>query len=118
MAAKVHPELLEQMARAGSAPVQAIVHLRSPDDPETIPSQEDTVKLAAEVLNRVAAQVGHRAARVNVLRNLATVVLEAGGDFVHSLLQQPEVVSALPNQTAESPFIPPKGKRPLREKGS
>jgi len=118
MAAKVHPELLQQIAQAGSAPVQAIVHLRSPQNPEAIPSQEDSVKLADEVLNRVAAQVGHRAARVNVLRNLATVVLEADSTFVHSLLQQPEVIAALPNQTAESPFIPPKGKRPLREKGS
>src|SRR5262249_52489482 len=104
MAAQVHPELLEQMARAGRAPVQAIVHLPSADRPEAIPSADDCTKLAKDVLDRVAGQVGHRAGRVNVLRNLATVVLEADPDFVRSLLQQPEVVAAIPNQTAESPF--------------
>jgi hypothetical protein len=113
MAAKVHPELLQQMARAGSAPVQAIVHLRSTQNAKIIPTADDSVKLAHEVLDRVAGQVGHRAGKVNVLRHLATVVLEADPEFVRSLLLQPEVVSALPNQSADSPFIPPTKKRPL-----
>src|SRR5262245_41672613 len=107
MAAKVHPQLLEQMTRAGSAPVQAIVHLRSAQEPKSIPSADEAARLAQAVLDRVAGQVGHRPGKVNVLRNLATVVLEADPEFLRSLLLQPEVVSALPNQTDDRPFIPP-----------
>ena len=42
----------------------------------------------------------------------AKKVVEAEAKFVRSLIRQPEVISALPNRTAESPYIPPKGKRP------
>jgi hypothetical protein len=112
MAAKVNPELLDQLERAGTSPVQAIVHLRSAHEPHVIPSPEDAARLADEVLRRVATDVGHPPARANVLRHLATLVVEADAEFLRSLIQQPEVVSVLPNQTAESPFIPPRAKRP------
>ena len=77
------------------------------------PSPEESAKLADTVLKRVAEQVGHAATRSNVLRNLATVVVEADSDFVRSLIDQPEVISAIPNETVESPYIPPKRKRPV-----
>jgi len=112
MAVKIHPELLGQMERAGRSPVQAVVQLRAAHQPEVIPSPEDAVRLADIVLDRVAADVGHKAMRTNVLRNLATVIVEADPDYLRALIAQPEVISAIPNNTAESPFIPPKGKRP------
>ena len=112
MAAKVHAELIEQLNRAGNSPVQAIVQLRWAHKPEAIPSPEDSARMADSVLRRVADQVGHPASRTNLLRNLATLIVEADPEFLSLLIQQPEVISALPNKTAESPFIPPKGKRP------
>jgi hypothetical protein len=113
MAANIHPELIEQLDRAGSGLVQAIVHLKHPDQADAQISPEETAKLADTILGRVARDVGHPAARSNVLRNLATMVVEADGDFLRSLSRQPEVAAVSPNRTAESPFIPPKGKRPV-----
>jgi hypothetical protein len=112
MATRVSPELLDQLERAGTSPVQAVVQLRDAHEPHAVPSPEDSTRLADDVLRRVTAEVGHPAARTNVLRNLATLVVEADPDFLRSLIRQPEVISALPNQTAESPFIPPRTKRP------
>ena len=105
--------MIEQLDRAGADKVQAIVQLRDSKHPDDTPTPEESVKLADTVLQRVAKQVGHAATRSNVLRNLATVVVEADSDFVRSLIGQPEVISAIPNQTADSPFIPPKRKRPV-----
>ena len=112
MATKINPELLGQMEKAGGSPVQAIVQLRAAHQPGVIPSPDDTTQLAKAVLHRVATDVGHPATRSNVLGNLATLIVEADSDFLRALMKQPEVISAIPNKTAESPFIPPHGKRP------
>jgi hypothetical protein len=114
MVAKVHPELLEQMAQAGNRPIQAVVHLRPAANHAAIPSPEESASLAQQVLERTAAQVGYPARKSNVLRNLACLIVEADPQFVQALLQQPEVVSALPNQTTENPFIPPVAKHSPR----
>lgn len=113
MSVTPHPELLAQMDRAGDAPVQAIIQLRQPGKAGAVPSPDESTSLAKQVLERVAEKVGKAAVRSNVLRNLATVVVEAHPSFLRSLVQQPEVISAIPNQTSESPFIPPVGKRPV-----
>lgn len=112
MAAKINPELLEQMSQSGSDPVQAIVQLRYADRPEIVPTSEEATQLAEHVLQRVEKVVGHSPMRTNLLRNLASVVIEADSPFLRLLIEQPEVVSALPNRTSQSMFIPPKGKRP------
>jgi DNA polymerase II small subunit/DNA polymerase delta subunit B len=112
MTSKVHPELADQLARAGTSLLQAVVQLRATYDPDAIPSPDEVTKLANMVLERVATTVGHSASRTNVLRNVASLIVEADPKFMRALIQQPEVVSALPNQTTESPFIAPKGKRP------
>ena len=113
IAAKVKPELLEQLDRAGAEPVQAIFGLRPSDDPHAKLSPNEAARLAEQVLARVAAHVGHPARRANVLRNLGTMIVEADSEFLRSLIGQPEIASAAANKTAESPFIPPKGKRPV-----
>lgn len=115
MPAKIPRELEQQLARAGKGPVQAVFHLRAPDQPEQVCTPEATVKLANEVLKRVTSEVGRPAARTNVLRNLETLIVEADSDFLRTLSQQPEVVAALPNQTAASPFIPPVKKGPIKK---
>lgn len=107
MPTKVHSELLRQLAQSDDRPVQAVVHLCLPDKPQQIPSPDDTARLADTVLQRVQQRIGHPAIRSNVLRNLATLVVEADPAFLRSLVEQPEVFSALPNEMAESPFIPP-----------
>jgi len=113
MKAKVNPELLQQLDQAGTRPVQAIVQLRPSGKADAGISPEETDRLAKHVLQRVAEAVGSAASRVNVLRNLGTAIVEADADFIRSLIEQPEVIAAMPNQTAESPFIPPKKKRPV-----
>jgi hypothetical protein len=114
MTNKIHPELLDELNRAGTSSVQAVVQLHSPGDVKTLMSPEETSKLADVVLERVTAEVGRPATRTNVLRNLATLVVEADPAFLNKLISQPEVLSALPNRTNESPFIPPKRKRPVK----
>lgn len=111
MAEELYARLLEELDRAGESLVQAIVQIRSPDEPKTVPSPEEAIKLANSVLDRVAASVGCSANKTNILRNLATIVVEAPPAFIRSLIKQPEVISVIPNQTAESPFILPKRKR-------
>ena len=112
MSDKIHPELQRQLEQAGRAPVQAILQLRAAGHPDVIPSPDDAAKLADTLLHRVAADIGHPATRHNLFRNLAHMVVEADPAFLRALIHQPEVISAIPNQTAESPFILPKGKRP------
>jgi hypothetical protein len=113
MTDKIHPELLDQLKQAGTSPVQAVVELRPAHQPEAVPPADECAKLAHDVLSRVASEVGHPPARVNVMRHLARVALEADPEFLRSLLRQPEVVSAIPNKLKEPPTNPPpKGKRP------
>lgn len=113
MASKIHPELSEQLASAGSKPLQAIFRLRSPDDPDAKLLPNETARLADAVLTRAAAHCDHPVVRHNVLQNLATLIVEADAEVIHWLARQNEIASASPNKTAESPFIPPKGKRPV-----
>ncbi len=111
MATKVNAELLKQLDDAGDSRVQAVVELRPPDRPKATPTPDEVTKLADDVLARVTKEVGHPAVRHNVLRNVASLVVDAAPDFVRSLVRQPEVISALPNRTSECMVIPPKGKR-------
>jgi hypothetical protein len=109
----IHPELAAQLNEGGSRLVQAVVQLRNAKLGKKVPSPQDSAKLAKDVLNRVTDAVGHPAVRTNILKNVATLIVEADSDFVRKLLQQPEVVSALPSNTSESMVIPPHGKRPV-----
>lgn len=113
MANELHARLLKELDGDAQSLVQAIVQIRSANDPKTIPSPEESTTLANSVLERVAERVGCRPSRTNILRNLATIVVEAPPAFIRSLIEQPEVISAIPNQSEESPFIPPKRKRPV-----
>jgi hypothetical protein len=113
MNAKVNPELIAQLHHAGRKPVQAIFQLQSAKEPEAPLTDAEIQRISNEVLERVAAKVGEPAKRSNLLRNLRTLIVEASPEFVRSMLQQPEIASATANKTEESPFIPPRGKRPV-----
>jgi hypothetical protein len=76
-------------------------------------SSDDAAALAERVLERVTEHLGRTPARHNVLRNLGILIVEADAEFLRALIEQPEIQFASPNRTAESPFIPPKGKRPV-----
>jgi len=103
MSERVHHDLLKQLDGPEDRPIQAIVQLRSPRAVDVVPSPEEAGTLAAEVLGRVQARVGRSALRTNVLRNLSSVIVEASPAFVRSLLEQPEVVSAVPNRAPAKP---------------
>jgi len=66
------------------------------------------------VLDRVAETVGHTEKRINILRNVESIILEADPSFLRELIKQPEIVSALPSQTKERTSMPPLRKRPLK----
>jgi len=84
-----------------------VVQLKPTKSTGELLSPEESAALADCVLKRVTSEVGRPAKRVNVLRNLATIVVEADGEFQASLARQPEVTSAMPNKSAESFLIPP-----------
>jgi hypothetical protein len=111
--ANVSHELIEQLDRAGSQPVQAIFQMQSPGEPGKKLSAHDAVTLAEQAVGRVAGRLGREPLRRNLLRNVGVLILEADPEFIRALIEQPEIRSASPNKTAESPLIPPKGKRPV-----
>lgn len=104
---------MQQLAQAGTGLVQAVLQLQSPASPARTPDSDDAARLANDAIQRVAQSLHRTPARTNVLRNLGTMIVEADPQFLQQLLQQPEVASASPNKLAESPFIPPRGKRPV-----
>jgi len=104
-------ELIEQLALAGDSLVRAVVQLR-PVAGATCGG--DFGVLARQVLDRVAATVGHAAKRTNILQNAESIILEADPTFLREMIRQPEIVSALLSQTKESMSMPPVRKRPLK----
>jgi hypothetical protein len=114
VAAKIDPELLEILDQPGKSGVQAVLQLKSAGKSKALLSPDEAKSIADALLDRVASEVGSRPSRFNVLRNIATMVIEAEPEFLRSLIAQPEVAAASPNQTKESAFIPPRGKRPVK----
>src|SRR5689334_22393315 len=90
MSAKVDPELLSQLDRAGDEPVDAIVQLRPQGKPHLLPDAGNVAALSQSVLDRVTSAVGKAPAQTNVLRNLSTLIVRADRDFIRALIGQPE----------------------------
>ena len=92
---RVDPELTRQLddVRADDSPVQAVVYLESGER-----MSPDEVSAAA---HRLIASATSKAAtapsRVNVLRNLGIVAVEAPASFVRSLIEEPGVASVIAN---------------------
>ena len=93
--ARVDPELTRQLdeADATDAAVQVVVFLRSGKrgGPDAV------TRGATHAIESAKARSGTEPSRVNVMRNLGTVALEAPASFVRALLDETEVESALAN---------------------
>src|SRR5262245_17322777 len=106
-----HQEQSDTSDSSCSQLVQMVVQLKPTKASGELLTPDESAALADQVLARVASEVGRPATRVNVMRNLSTLVVEADGEFQASLARQPEVKSIMPNKLDESPLIPPVRKR-------
>lgn len=73
-----------------------------PDGREQVSAPGRTEEIAHELLDRVAKETGESPLRVNVLRNLSSLVIEATPKFIQRLLEKDEVQSAIANQQSKS----------------
>jgi hypothetical protein len=92
---KIDPELTSQLeaAEVDDASVQAVVYLRS--GPKGGP--EAVTKRADQLIESAKTKAGTAPSRVNVMRYLGTVAVEAPASFVRALLDEDDVESALAN---------------------
>jgi hypothetical protein len=111
---KADPELLRQMTQsedlaASSAPsqdVQAVFVLgdtgsgasSSSRGAESLPSPDETENMVKRVVERVRAETGKRVELLNVFRYLNSFVVSGEPQALRSLLEQPEIASAVANR--------------------
>ena len=92
---KVDPELTTQLDAADpeDASVQAVVYLRSGSKggPAAVSKRAD------QVIASASTKAGTEPSRVNVMRYLGTVAIEAPASFVRALLDEDDIESALAN---------------------
>jgi hypothetical protein len=93
---KIDPELTRQLdeADAGDRTVQAVVYLRNP---QRSINPDSVTKTAKRVIDSASTKAGTSPARVNVMRYIGTVAVEAPASFVRALIEETEVASALAN---------------------
>jgi hypothetical protein len=93
------PELLRQLdeARKSGEPVEAVVKLhRTKGRPPTPSTVEEQTKRAVA---RAAATTGEQPGDVHVMGRLATAYVSGSEKFLREFVEQPEVASAVANQT-------------------
>jgi hypothetical protein len=97
-AKKVQPELERQLAHAelGEESVEAVVTLG--DNGGSPPHPDAVDELAQRAIDRTQRESGEDVEDVNVLRHIALLVVRAKPRFIRSLLEQPEVKSAVANR--------------------
>jgi len=106
------PELVRQLSTsAGDDPVEAVVRLRT-DAGAAAPPPDETERLAREVVTRTQQLSGEQEHALNVFKYLGSFAISAKPAFIKTLLDQPEVASALANNQPGSGMIPPVEKRP------
>ena len=106
-------ESIGHLEPTGQTPVQMVVQLKPTKSSGELLTPDESAELADRVLTRVAGEVGRPARRVNVLKNLSSMVVEADGEFQASLARQPEVTSTMSSKSDESFSIPPVRKRKI-----
>ena len=92
---KIDPELTRQLDEADTddAPVQAVVHFRSSG--RRGPS--GVTEVADAAIGSASSKAGTAPIRVNVMRYLGVMSVEAPASFVRALLDEEDVESALAN---------------------
>ena len=97
------PELLKQLdeAKGTDEPVNAVVRLRRKDGvaPEPAHVQEQMQR----AIDRTAEATGEHPVDVNVLGRLSVAYVSGSEKFVREFVEQPEVVSAVANETDGEP---------------
>ena len=98
MAARTDPVLSAQLraAAAGEAPVEAVIGLRQ--EGRGAGDGDAVAALTEDLLARVREQTGAEAHDYNVFRNLASFAVVAPARVIASLIEQPEVESAIANR--------------------
>jgi hypothetical protein len=92
---RVDPELTRQLddVSADDSPVQAVVYLESGEG-----MSPDEVSAAAQrIIESAMSKAATAPSRVNVMKNLGIVAVEAPASFVRSLIEEPGVASAIAN---------------------
>ena len=92
---KVDPELTRQLDDVSDddGPVQAVVYLEFGER-----MSPDEVSAAAQhLIESATSKAATAPSRVNVLKNLGIVAVEAPASFVRSLIEEPGVASAIAN---------------------
>jgi hypothetical protein len=94
---RVDPELTRQLdeasASAADPTVQAVFYLHS----GAKGAPDDVTRSANHAIEGAKAKAGTEPSRVNVMRNLGTMAVEAPASFLRALIEEPEVASALAN---------------------
>jgi len=92
---RIDPELTTQLDAAdpGDESVQAVVYLRSGSKG----GPDEVTRRASDVIESAKSKAGTEPSRVNVMRYLGTVAIEAPASFVRALLDEDDVESALAN---------------------
>ena len=110
--ARVHKELRRQLAAAAVAarhqpeaaqpPLEAVVQFHAPTL-RGLASPEAVQQIANDVLSRVERLTHESPLAYNVFTNLQSMVVQASRNFLVTLLEQPEIASALANRTGMAP---------------
>jgi hypothetical protein len=92
---RVDPELTRQLddVSADDSPVQAVVYLESGE----MMSPDEVSAAADRLIKSATSKAATAPSRVNVLKNLGIVAVEAPASFVRSLIEEPGVASAIAN---------------------
>ncbi len=92
---KIDPELTRQLDAADidDAPVQAVVHFRSSGKR----GPAGVTEVADAAIGSASSKAGTAPIRVNVMRYLGVMSVEAPASFVRALLDEDDVESALAN---------------------
>jgi hypothetical protein len=110
----VDPELLRQLKEAANhqRPVSAVFTLRGLQTNATL-SPTDTKAMVKEVVDRIARRTKTSPTDLNVFPNLQSFAIDAPADFIGTLLEQPEIDSAVANSQPEDMLIRPVESSPI-----
>jgi hypothetical protein len=111
----VENERADSLEVSGRPLIQTVIQLNPAKSSGELLTPLEAEELTKKVLIRVAEEVGRCAVRVRVLRNLSAIVVEADDEFQACLARQPEVATAMPNESNESLSMPPVRKHPIEK---
>ena len=103
----IDPQLLRQLKGArNQRSVGAVFTLRGDERGATL-SPKETKAVVKRMLDRIGRQTKSKPKDVNVFSNIQSFALEAPVEFVKTLLEQPEIDSAVANLQSEDMLINP-----------